>query len=155
MSGGNNKNKAQSLSKSDASEELDIDELSRGAEGYIDEKEKKQSLVKTSKKKDYKKTLVIMMFIAAILLCAKVLLPASLSKAQLTADLGAIISAAQQSVEKYFLEKDQLPSQIPDRNLRMFVRYEVINARSNPPEYILRTQHKDVVMEVNSLKSEG
>lgn len=153
MSNVENKNNAQSVSKPEMPE--DVDELSRKAEDYIGEKEKRSRVVDKSKSKHFKTSLTLVIFVIAVFACARALISESLSKDQIRADLSKLVSAADISIQKHFIEKDQLPPQIPDRTSRMFVKYEVINSRSNPPEYILRIQHKSVVLEFNSSKSEG
>lgn len=150
-----NINKPQSTSKADNLDGLDIDELSKRAEDYIDDKEKKRRVVEKPNSKHIKRSLTVITFTAVIFTCVIVLLPESISSEKVRSELGALVSGAHISIQKYFLEKDQLPPQIPDRTSRMFVRYEVVNVDSNPPEYILRTQHKDVDLEFNSLKPES
>ena len=135
----------------------DYDNLINKAQKNLSAKEERQEQQKRERNNDgpkiNPKIVAAILIIAVVAIDIYVFVP-KISQEQIHKDIEVLIRDAEKAINDYATEFGVLPPQIPAPTLRSVISYQVIDAQSNPPEYILSSNYPGATFSINSLRDQ-
>jgi hypothetical protein len=122
----------------------DLNELIGKAKQDLDAEAMRSPPTQKKKGPELKGPLTLIMALIALTLLAQHFFAGRLTSDMINADLVLLSERAQQSIMQYYRDNQQLPPYIPDPSLRAILRYEIIDALSNPPQFSLQGEIEGV-----------
>lgn len=132
-----------------------LEKLISKAKKELDDKELKAPRVITRKYVNDKRTSIIILMFAIIAWSWHLLSDQFLDDDEIRNEIETLAFAAQQSIYDYTENFHHLPAQLPDPSLRMIFQYRVIDAQSNPPEFVLQGHIENITTRWNSREKRG
>lgn len=99
--------------------------------------EEQQSRQRSPRRHFNSKPLVLVLVIVAVAVWGNNLLSRNLDEETIREDLTTMAIQAGDSILTYYGLQKVLPPSIPDPSLRSLLRYQVVDAESQPPEFVL------------------